>query len=50
MEVRPSAGDVLIFDGGRWLHRVDWVKGRTRWTMGGFLMFNRPGDTVLYFA
>ncbi|UJR84374.1 2OG-Fe(II) oxygenase [Sandaracinus amylolyticus] len=50
-EVRPGAGDVLIFDGGRYLHRVDWVRGpRTRWTMGGFLMFDRPGDTVLYFA
>jgi hypothetical protein len=51
MEVRPSAGDVLIFDGGRYLHRVDWVGGdRTRWTMGGFLMFDRSGETVLYFA
>jgi hypothetical protein len=51
MEVRPSAGDVLVFDGGRYLHRVDWVQGsRTRWTMGGFLMFDRAGETVLYFA
>jgi hypothetical protein len=51
MEVRPSAGDVLMFDGGRWLHRVDWVQGsRTRWTMGGFMMFNRPADTLHYFA
>jgi hypothetical protein len=50
MEVRPSAGDVLMFDGGRYLHRVDWVKGRTRWTMGGFLMFDRSGESVLYWA
>ncbi len=51
MEVRPSTGDVLIFDGGRYLHRVDWVKGsRTRWTMGGFLMFDKAGKNVLYFA
>jgi hapalindole-type alkaloid chlorinase len=50
-EVRPEAGDVLIFDGGRWLHRVDWVRGkRTRWTMGGFLQFDRPGERLLYFA
>jgi hypothetical protein len=51
MEVRPEAGDVLIFDGGRWLHRVDWVRGkRTRWTMGGFLQFDRAGERLLYFA
>jgi hypothetical protein len=51
MAVRPSAGDVLMFDGGRWLHRVDWIKGsRTRWTMGGFMMFDPPGETLFYFA
>jgi hapalindole-type alkaloid chlorinase len=51
MEVRPEAGDVLIFDGGRWLHRVDWVRGkRTRWTMGGFVQFDRAGERLLYFA
>jgi len=51
MEVRPQAGDVLVFDGGRWLHRVDWVRGkRTRWTMGGFLQFDRAGERLLYFA
>ena len=51
MEVRPEAGDLLIFDGGRWLHRVDWVRGkRTRWTMGGFLQFDRAGERLLYFA
>jgi|SRR5579862_580413 len=51
MEVRPEAGDLLIFDGGRWLHRVDWVRGkRTRWTMGGFMQFDRAGERLLYFA
>lgn len=51
MEVRTQAGDVLIFDGGRYLHRVDFIRGsRTRWTMGGFLMFNKAGDKVLYWA
>ena len=51
MEVRPSAGDVLMFDGGRYLHRVDWVGGsRTRWTMGGFLMFDQSGQNLLYWA
>ena len=50
-EIRPGVGDVLIFDGGRYLHRVDWVSGdRTRWTMGGFLMFDRSGETLFYFA
>lgn len=51
MEVRPTAGDVLMFDGGRYLHRVDWVRGhRTRWTMGGFLMFDQSSDNLLYWA
>lgn len=51
MEVRPSAGDVLMFDGGRYLHRVDWIQGeRTRWTMGGFLMFDQSGQKLYYWA
>jgi hypothetical protein len=51
MEVRPRAGDVLMFDGGRYLHRVDWIKGsRTRWTMGGFLMFDQSGKNLFYWA
>ncbi len=51
MEVRPQAGDVLMFDGGRYLHRVDWIKGkRTRWTMGGFLMFDKSGKQLYYWA
>lgn len=51
MEVRPQAGDVLMFDGGRYLHRVDWIKGaKTRWTMGGFLMFDKSGKRIFYWA
>jgi len=51
MAVAPTAGDLLIFDGGRYFHRVDFVKGpRTRWTIGGFMMFDAPGDTVYYWS
>jgi len=51
MEVRTKPGDVLMFDGGRYLHRVDWIKGkRTRWTMGGFLMFDKSGSKLFYWA
>ncbi len=51
MAVAPSAGDLLIFDGGRYFHRVAMVVGeRIRWTIGGFVMFARPGDIVHYWS
>lgn len=48
---RPEAGDLLIFDGGRYFHRVSVVRGaRTRWTIGGFMMFSRDGQTLYYWS
>ncbi|APR79831.1 Hypothetical protein A7982_05178 [Minicystis rosea] len=34
--LRPGVGDMLVFDGGRLYHEVTPVRGRARWTMGGF--------------
>ncbi len=47
--VVPGVGDMVVFDGGRWFHHVTPVRGaRTRWTVGGFLGFDRNRDVVLY--
>jgi hypothetical protein len=44
VRVRPDAGDLLIFDGGRCFHEVLPVLGdETRWTGGGFLAMARDG-------
>jgi hypothetical protein len=46
--LRPEAGDLLVFDGGRHIHEVASVGGQTdRWTAGGFLSVSRDGDRVL---
>jgi hypothetical protein len=51
MAVAPGAGDLLLFDGGRYFHRVAMVVGeRIRWTIGGFLMFARAGDVIHYWS
>jgi hypothetical protein len=51
MRVSPGAGDLLIFDGGRYFHRVSPVQGtRMRWTVGGFLMFGTGGDRIFYWS
>ncbi len=43
--IKPDAGDVILFDGGRYLHRVSPVGGaRTRWTIGGFVGFSQGGE------
>lgn len=47
----PGPGDLLIFDGGRFFHRVSVVRGpTTRWTIGGFMMFSSGGDTLYYWS
>lgn len=47
----PGPGDMLIFDGGRYFHRVTKVVGSTpRRTIGGFLGFSRGGDEVLFWS
>jgi hypothetical protein len=49
--VRPSAGELLIFDGGRYFHRVSKVVGaRIRYTIGGFLMFRADGEAIYYWS
>jgi hypothetical protein len=49
--VAPQAGDLLVFDGGRWVHEVLQVKGpKTRWTLGGFLAFSEDVDRVWIWA
>jgi hypothetical protein len=48
---RPQAGDLLIFDGGRYFHQVLKVEGpHTRWTIGGFMMFSNDGQTLHYWS
>jgi hypothetical protein len=37
-----GAGDLVVFDAGRYRHEVTPVRGsKARWTMGGFLAFSR---------
>ena len=44
--VPVGVGDLIMFDGGRWNHRVTTVRGdRTRWTIGGFAA---PGPSQLF--
>jgi hypothetical protein len=43
----PEVGDLLVFDGGRYFHRVSRVSGGTpRRTIGGFLGFSHGHDRV----
>lgn len=47
--VQPNVGDMVVFDGGRWFHHVEPIRGpRTRWTVGGFLGLSAERDVVLY--
>ena len=47
--VRPRVGDMVVFDGGRWFHHVEPIRGaRTRWTVGGFLGLSADRTRVLY--
>lgn len=50
ISVRPDVGDLLVFDGGRYLHRVAEVRGGDRWTMGGFLAHSSDGSEVLFWS
>ena len=45
----PGVGDMLLFDGGRYYHRVTQVVGKTpRITMGGFINFSSSHDKIYY--
>jgi hypothetical protein len=47
----PGPGDMLVFDGGRYYHRVSKIVGRTpRRTIGGFLGFSQAHDRVYYWS
>ena len=51
MRVDPAAGDLVLFDGGRWYHRVRPVRGhRPRITLGGFLAFSRDGEELFFWS
>ncbi len=46
----PGVGDLLLFDGGRYYHRVSRVAGKeTRWTIGGFIGFAQGGRKSVYY-
>jgi hypothetical protein len=48
---RPGEGDLLIFDGGRYYHRVTPVRGgRPRRTLGGFVALTRDRAGVGYWS
>ena len=47
----PQPGDMLIFDGGRYFHRVSKVEGNTpRRTIGGFVGFSIEHDRLFYWS
>jgi hypothetical protein len=49
--VAPNPGDMLVFDGGRYYHRVTPVSGsRPRRTIGGFMAFSKQHDAFYYWS
>ena len=49
--VAPGPGDMLVFDGGRYYHRVSPVSGsRPRRTIGGFMNFSKEHDAFYYWS
>jgi hapalindole-type alkaloid chlorinase len=49
--VAPRPGDMLVFDGGRYYHRVTSVLGeRPRRTIGGFTAFSKQHDVLYYWS
>ncbi|MEQ9319054.1 MAG: 2OG-Fe(II) oxygenase [Polyangiaceae bacterium] len=47
----PAVGELLLFDGGRYFHKVSPVEGsRARWTIGGFVGFTRDHERVVYWS
>ena len=49
-ELLPRSGDLIVFGGGRYNHRVRPVVRGERWTMGGFLAPRRDGDGYLVWS
>jgi hypothetical protein len=51
MTFNPDPGDLLLFDGGRYYHRITHIQGaRNRVTIGGFLVFSNDGQTIYYWS
>ena len=51
MSLNPGPGDLVLFDGGRILHRVSTVKGnRRRITIGGFVACSCDLKKVYYWS
>lgn len=51
MSFKPGSGDLIIFDGSRYYHRVAPSQGpRKRITMGGFLLVSRDDKTIYYWS
>jgi hapalindole-type alkaloid chlorinase len=51
VSVAPNPGDMLVFDGGRYYHRVAPVSGnRPRRTIGGFMAFAKQHDKLYYWS
>lgn len=49
--VDPPAGAMVVFDGGRFFHRVAPVRGATaRRTIGGFLAWEHDRDAIRYWT
>lgn len=48
-DLDPEVGDVILFDGGRYFHRVNEITGATsRWTAQGFLALSHDHETIHY--
>jgi hypothetical protein len=51
MTFKPGPGDLLLFDGGRYYHRVTHIRGpRARITIGGFLVVSTDDRVVYYWS
>ncbi len=51
VKYRPGAGDMFLFDGGYWYHRVCPVVGaRNRWTIGGFVTIAKDHRQFYYWS
>lgn len=51
LRIKPGAGDLLLFDGGRYYHRVTAVGGASaRWTIGGFVGLSSDHREILIWS
>ncbi|PCH95437.1 MAG: hypothetical protein COB85_04585 [Bacteroidetes bacterium] len=51
MIIKPKAGDMIIFDGGRIWHKVSEIEGALdRITIGGFMAFSNNDKSIYYWS